>query len=261
MRTRWNQNRASFTLVELMVVVVILGILASLVTAAAMAALVAAREATIKFEVDSMVMALNSYKAEFGEFPPDYTDANLVEAHIRNRWPRINATELTTMRNLNLTRAQALVFWLRGFSGSPTHPHTAAGQRVALFDFDRTRVLDPATGNLPLTASINPVYISANGGRAADGTLRPYIYFDARTYATATYAAPNGTKRPYRSDVTADVYAAVDTFQLIHAGLDEDYGIIATASYPSGTNYSVADRDNITNFVKSGGRTLDDAIP
>jgi prepilin-type N-terminal cleavage/methylation domain-containing protein len=264
MRTRWNQNRASFTLVELMVVVVILGILASLITAAAMAALAAAREATIKFEVDNIAIALNKYKADNQEFPPDFTDVNLVDAHLRNRFPRITAAELATIKGLGLTKAQALVFWLRGFSGSPTNPHTAPGVRQFEFDFDKTRLLDPATGNLPANATIIPVYVSATSGRAADGTLRPYIYFDARTYATATYVAPTGTKRPYKSDNTTEVYAAVETYQLIHAGLDEDYGQVnATsnqASFPSGLNYAVGDRDNIVNFFRVG-RTLDDSVP
>lgn len=278
MRTRWNQNRASFTLVELMVVVVILGILASLITAAAMAALVVARETTIKYEVDGLATALNSYRAEFGEFPPDFTDLNMVEAHVRSRWPRITLAEINAFKALvtaptapalPITRAQALVFWLRGFSGSPTNPLTAGGQRVPLFDFDKTRLVDPATGFLPTNPNIIPVYISSIGGRSADGTVRPYVYFDARTYATATYVAPTGTKRPYldSTNTSAVTYAAAESFQLIHAGLDEDYGqvnttpsVTASANYPLGSYYAIGDRDNIVNFVKQG-RTLEDSVP
>jgi prepilin-type N-terminal cleavage/methylation domain-containing protein len=262
MRTRWNQNRESFTLVELMVVVVILGILAALITTAAMSALVAAREASIKFEVDSLAMALNNYKTEFGDFPPDFSDPNLVEIHLRNRWPRINQTEINTIKALPLTRAQALVFWLRGFSGSPNYPYSAGGQRVAMFDFDKTRLLDPATKSVPTNATVVPVYISNSAGRSAAGILLPYIYFEASTYANsnAKYAGPSGARLPYRSDLTTDVYAAPDSFQLIHAGLDEDYGNSTAASYPSGNNYTWADRDNIVNFLKAG-RTLSDSIP
>jgi hypothetical protein len=266
MRAKSNQNRASFTCVECLVLVVILGFLAALISAAAMSALSSHPDstATIKFEVDSLSMALSHYKGEFGEYPPDFSDAKLVEAHILRRWPEIDPTELANMTNLFLSRDQALVFWLRGFSDSSTHPHTASGQREAYYDFDKTRLLDPATRSFPAKVKIVAVYVPANGGIASDGTLRPYIYFDARTYATATYVAPTGTKRPYRSDSPTEVYAAPDSFQLIHAGPDEDYGQVNAstnqARYPSGTNYAPGDFDNAVNFLKVG-RTLDDAIP
>ena len=139
-----------------------------------------------------------------------------------------------------------------------------------MFEFDRSRLIDPTTNNPPLAnATTVPVYISAQSGRSSNGLLRPYLYFEARTYPTATFAYTNDlsvacTMRPYRSDLTTETYVASDSFQLIHAGLDADYGPPGTAdgaaSYPSGLNYTPAHRDNIVSFNKVG-RTLEDAIP
>ena len=264
MRKQWNQNRCSFTLVELLVVIVIIGLLAALITQTVMAAMTAAREATIKFEVGGLATAMSSYKAQYGEYPPDFSDITAVERHVRLRWPRITNVGLNRFKTApysTMTRAQALVFWLRGFSGNPTDPLNPSNpQGTPSFEFDKARLVDMTTG-LPVTSTTAlPVYIATHGSKSADGsTLRPYIYFDGRTYASNN-AVFQG-KRPYLSDLTLETYAAQDSFQIIHPGLDGEWGQTTanTASYPSGTGYLPDDRDNITNFCR--GRTLDDDIP
>ena len=59
-----------FTLVELMVVIIIIGILAGLLSVAAYNAVLAARKTRVKAEIDSMSMALQQYTTDRGEAPP-----------------------------------------------------------------------------------------------------------------------------------------------------------------------------------------------
>ncbi len=100
-RCRVSRRRA-FTLVEMLVVVVIIGILAGLITGAAIMARNAARVSIMRTEVSQLEMALQQYKTQYGEYPPDFafTDPSVVDPlriaarqrvlqHIRKRWPRV----------------------------------------------------------------------------------------------------------------------------------------------------------------------------
>ena len=64
-------RRSSFTLIELMVVVVIIGILAGLVSAAVTKLRKYAVEKRIKSEKQTIVSAIKSYYHEYGYFPSD----------------------------------------------------------------------------------------------------------------------------------------------------------------------------------------------
>jgi len=67
-----RRSVAGFTLVELLVVVTIIGILASLITAAAIAARRRAKIAAVVTEISQLDMACKSYKERMGEYPPDF---------------------------------------------------------------------------------------------------------------------------------------------------------------------------------------------
>jgi prepilin-type N-terminal cleavage/methylation domain-containing protein len=82
-----NRKRA-FTLVELLVVVVIIGILSSLVTVGVMSAVQAAKRSKIAMEMHQITLALETYKNKFGEYPPDLWDKQAVVRHVKKRWPR-----------------------------------------------------------------------------------------------------------------------------------------------------------------------------
>ncbi len=72
---RKRQSRSgAFTLVELMVVVVIIGILAALLSVAVYNAVVAARKTRIKAEIDNMHLAVERYATDHGEVPPCLAD-------------------------------------------------------------------------------------------------------------------------------------------------------------------------------------------
>jgi prepilin-type N-terminal cleavage/methylation domain-containing protein len=69
-----------FTLVEMLVVVAIIGIIAGLITAAALQARIAAKNAAISLELHQLEMACQAYKEKFGEYPPDFFGVNIPGA-------------------------------------------------------------------------------------------------------------------------------------------------------------------------------------
>ncbi|HNO77034.1 MAG TPA: type II secretion system major pseudopilin GspG [Phycisphaerae bacterium] len=64
-----NWRRSGFTLVELMVVLVILGLLASLVTVSVNDYLLTGRQTTVKAEISQICNALELFYTEFGHYP------------------------------------------------------------------------------------------------------------------------------------------------------------------------------------------------
>jgi prepilin-type N-terminal cleavage/methylation domain-containing protein len=69
--TRSSRPLHGFTLVELLVVITIIGILASLITVAAVGALRKAHETRIKVEVDQIDSAIEEYKNKTTAYPPN----------------------------------------------------------------------------------------------------------------------------------------------------------------------------------------------
>lgn len=75
--------RRAFTLVELLVVVIIIGMLTGLITAAAVAALRNARRFTITSEITQLSMALEKYRQDYGDYPPDFAGVNDTDATVQ----------------------------------------------------------------------------------------------------------------------------------------------------------------------------------
>lgn len=145
---RTDGVRRGFTLVELLVVITIIGILASLITVAAVGALKRARETEIKTEVDQLDGAFVEYKNRYTAFPPncqtdgssgpldDNAVANNLRRHLQQIAGRSQEPPELIAKLLGLvsggleggmTAQEAVVFWLSGFSSDPKYPISGEG--------------------------------------------------------------------------------------------------------------------------------------
>ncbi|GAB4133980.1 type II secretion system protein [Thermopirellula anaerolimosa] len=179
--------RSGFTLVEMLTVIVIIGILAGLISAAAIYARARAREAAIYTQIKQLEASLMQYKNEYGEFPPDFWGWNGGEGpaaqakaeqdlrrHLRKRWPKYAAgadpivqfaADLTAagLDPTKLDPASALVFWLgglpeeapsgvwkpAGFHADEEHPFQYGQPRTGpMFEFDPKKITNDAVGIL-----------------------------------------------------------------------------------------------------------------
>ncbi|MCE5269337.1 MAG: prepilin-type N-terminal cleavage/methylation domain-containing protein, partial [Planctomycetaceae bacterium] len=108
------RTRAAFTLVEMLVVIVIIGILAGLTIPAVMYAVGHAKEATIYAQLNQLESACQMYKEKFGEYPPDFTglDTSIYPAAV------VQASQQAILRHL----AAAFPQYKPGIStGTPTY--------------------------------------------------------------------------------------------------------------------------------------------
>lgn len=204
-----RQRRRGFTLVELLVVIAIIGILAALLIPAVFFAISTANKSRLTVEIANIQKALESYKMQHGEYPPDYTHNPLATAsrfdqinqqlaqhmarNFRNRNSAIDAplkTDLTTNAVIpwpagaqfatavqnelpNIDPAEALVLALKGFSKDPSLPLSGAGDRQPLYEFVPTRLSD--RDNDGFLEYYPP----------GDSQQTPYTYFRARSASEA----------------------------------------------------------------------------
>jgi prepilin-type N-terminal cleavage/methylation domain-containing protein len=152
---RRGRRRGGFTLTELLIVIAIIGVLASLITAAAMNALRAGRRARIALEIKNVTASMEDFKNQFGTYPPNGMSGNYnntltrvvsdFERMAKKAFPRINPQELEVFRAIGgkpnvdsnicpdgalqrgLSAGEALYFWLGGFSDDPQYPLSGPG--------------------------------------------------------------------------------------------------------------------------------------
>lgn len=302
--------RRAFTLVELLVVISIIGVLAALLIPAVMGAQRRARSTRIKLEIDSLDTAFEDYRNDVGnEYPPNANPAtvNDVIRHFKKAFPRSREPERLIRRLTGATltggtagdgsgpetliggisAAEAIVFWLGGFSSDPKYPISGPGGPSYLstandnvedrsnrtFDFEIARL--GARGGVSIKAfqdaNMSPAFsrfltytVNVNG---APQTRRinfwqyyppksevPFVYFDAsRTWPNVDELVIYNNNYTTNSAQEADLFAVLglapfkrlsttlldpsngptlqdlryaneDKFQILHAGIDGDWG-------------------------------------
>ena len=284
--------KRGFTLVEILVVLAIIGVLIALLMPAVMSAVNSAQRAKIATELSQLSGAVEAYKNDRGDYPPNFRDYNTFIRHVRRCYPKIDTSHLdqfiaavwgssysqasppSAAATPNMDEGESLVFWLSRTDGDSRYPFKdvftpgSATARKVYYQFDEKRLVDDTTEDGDNDG--------LNSYRAAYSKQSCYIYCDSRTYAVhldwssgappfATAESGNcGNVRPYFQDGTGTVYMNPTTFQILCAGQDGVFGSSSTAStyprrFPSGLNYSEDEMDNVTNF--SDGKRLSDAIP
>jgi prepilin-type N-terminal cleavage/methylation domain-containing protein len=239
---RWG--RTGFTLTELLVVIAIIGVLAGLITAAAVNAFRAARRNRIVLEVKNITASLESFNTDLNSYPPngmnDGSPAMIkfvssdFERAAKAAFPRIDPLELSVFRALagdgtgvtavtsgplqgGLSAAEALYFWLGGFSSDPKFPLTGTGgpgfvvaegevmeNRQQRYEFNlaslgpRTEAGffddSPGVGRFILytpnmNGDVRPRRINL-WQVYPSGSERPLVYFDASRHRPAQYDMP-----------------------------------------------------------------------
>jgi prepilin-type N-terminal cleavage/methylation domain-containing protein len=259
MKHRWTERRA-FTLIELMMVVAIIGVLASLLLAAIFRIRPVAEELEAHREIVGLHNAIISFStdARFGNvgYLPSQCDPSGADpvsmSYIKKVWPY-------SLGGLALPQAmlegdQCLVLFLGGpknggWAVDAVDPTATYGNRIRFYEFDAARLKD----------------IHGNGYMSyLDRWGTPYAYFSPMR-ESITWQQPGYlqdckkigqmfTKNPGQG-LTAYLGVNLNSFQIICAGRDKFFGQHG-ATWTGGnaqTTYPTIDpgHDDLTNFCNT----------
>ncbi|MDO5580799.1 MAG: type II secretion system protein [Planctomycetia bacterium] len=91
--------KQGFTLVELLVVIMIIAVLSGITVTVFRQAKETVKSSLVAADLTQISIALDQYKARYGEYPPDFSDEQAVMRHVRKRWPRYGVTNATEFKN------------------------------------------------------------------------------------------------------------------------------------------------------------------
>lgn len=278
-----RHTRHGFSLIELLVVIVIIGILMALILPAIGRVRYTARVAEVSAEITRLEQALATFQNRFGTYPPSSItlygtqtdwDANpAAKSVIRSIWPDFDFStggrgdqsiypHPWATADKVLTGDECLVFFLggvaeyppgssvpalRGFSKNSRWPFAVSGEnRDGPFytEFKGERLKDRVGGET--VEDQIPSYLDSLPDQEAP------IWYSVAT--NGRYA--NGEPAYYQTD--GNTPWKRDSYQIISPGLDHEFGTILKspkfkAAYSESTDFSTRkdEMDNITNF--SGG--------
>ena len=254
--------RGGFTLTEVLVVAVIIGLLLGLVSAAVFPAIDSAKEFATYSEAANLSMAMESLKAQYGATPPadlsnPATTSSPVYKFVARAFPRYAISQLesdltTAGASTSFDPGNALVFWLVGFSGDPSAPFSGHAERMsgsdmsaAFYEFESDRLGTDSN-------SVVRYFPSLPGGQYNSAPAdRAFLYFDRSAYGTGYDPNQSGTPFTVYKN-SGGAYYNPQSFQIIQAGLDGELGTGGSlggsddnvASFASGTIKDLHDKNN-----------------
>jgi len=208
-----NLRRRAFTLVELMVVIVIIGVLMSLILPAISRARRAAQEAKVMTEINGLASAISGFKAKYGVEPPSSISIYLTSGGwngdptsrgiIRSIWPQFDFTmgdpmggtagagtafpsywtTSATNNAINLYSGECLLFFLGGVQTAAFQP-PAGFAKNPLYPFAPVSQNANREGPFYEFSNISQLSdIDGNGFNEWKDTLpaqtNPYLYYSS----------------------------------------------------------------------------------
>lgn len=269
-----TSNRHGFTLIEVLIVIVIIGILASLILPAVNRARMRAQIARVQSELESMKASITDFNIRFKNNPPSRvtlyeapagwaTDA-LSRRAIKSLWPQF---DFSVSRDINgdldstdifaMEGSECLVFFLggmidgtsgafRGFSKNPGNPLALDnGTRDGPF-FEFLGGIDPVT-KTPTGRIIDsdgdslPEYLDPLASQT-----QPIVYLSSNGGLGYNATDDDSIAPYYRDGARRDPYNS-DGFQLISPGFDFTYGSGGPLETEDANGNGVLDGDSTAN--------------
>jgi type II secretory pathway pseudopilin PulG len=231
----------------MLVVIGIIAILAALLLPAVMSAISRARNTAIALEINQINSAIESYRIEKGDYPPNFRNVEVVRRHVAKCYPRIdqnyfigfmktvfptdsngNPTNPTppsggSPGNIMIDEAESVVFWLSFTDKNPQYPFLKlkaikANLPAALQTVVNGLVEDPKayydfdqTRLAQTVATTAGLDVPSFTAKYCKDTF--YIYIDSRAYDNSYYDAWDVCRFAASDTPSMDTYAYADDTQ------------------------------------------------